>query len=265
MRYTSILGAAAFLATAAHAVDIVSPVLDKVNEVFSSEPELLAVAEFPESNPFGHVVNGEQNRMDLRIENSSGKNVTLLTIAGGFYGPQDNLIKPASSARLRNLTYGLNLVDGIKLSLPYQFHSELKTGEVKLKIELEHLTEGIRYRIPVYDSVVTVVEPEISAFDIKMLSTYIMVLSLLGAGGYFAYLTFVPQPKQKRRGAASAPVSEPVAVTATGAGGYQEEWIPEHHLKKTKAGKKAGALSSGDELSGGETSGAEGKRRKARK
>ena len=31
--------------------------------------------------------------MDLRIENSSGKNVTLLTIAGGFYTPQDTLIK----------------------------------------------------------------------------------------------------------------------------------------------------------------------------
>ena len=88
-----------------------------------------------------------------------------------------------------------------------------------------------------------------------------MVLTLLGAAGYFSYLTFVPQPKKSR-----APVSEPVAVTATGAGGYQEEWIPEHHLKKTAKGKKAaGAVSSGDELSGAETSGAEGKRRKGRK
>ncbi|KZV74641.1 hypothetical protein PENSPDRAFT_681820 [Peniophora sp. CONT] len=258
MRYTSLLGAAAFLATAVHAVDIVSPVLDKVNEMFSSEPELLAVAEFPESNPFGHVVNGEQNRMDLRIENSSGKNVTLLTIAGGFYSPQDTLIKPT-----QNLTYGLNLVDGIKLALPYQFHSELKPGEVKLKIEIEHLSEGVRYRVPVFDSIVTVVEPEISAFDIKMLSTYVMVLSLLGAAGYFSYLTFVPQPKVKK--GRVAPVSEPVAVTATGAGGYQEEWIPEHHIKKTARGKKTGVVSSGDELSGGETSGAEGKRRKGRK
>ena len=88
-----------------------------------------------------------------------------------------------------------------------------------------------------------------------------MVLSLLGAAGYFSYLTFVPQPKTKR----SAPVSDPVAVTATGAGGYQEEWIPEHHLKKTARGKKTGVVSSGDELSGGETSGAESKKKKGRK
>ena len=57
----------------------------------------------------------------------------------------------------------------------------------------------------------------------------------------------------------------PVAVTATGAGGYQEEWIPEHHLKKTARGKKTGVASSGDELSGGETSGAESKKKKGRK
>ena len=29
-------------------------------------------------------------------------------------------------------------------------------------------SQGVRYRIPVYDSIVTVVEPEISAFDLKM-------------------------------------------------------------------------------------------------
>jgi hypothetical protein len=85
-----------------------------------------------------------------------------------------------------------------------------------------------------------------------------MVLGFIGGLGYFAYITFVPQPKKIRK----PQVSTPIAVSATGAGGYQEEWIPAHHLKKSK---KTGAVSSGDELSGGETSGTEGKRRKGRK
>lgn len=91
-----------------------------------------------------------------------------------------------------------------------------------------------------------------------------MVLAILGGLGYVAYLSFVPQTKQKK--AAPTTASERT-VTATGAGGYQEEWIPEHHLRKTKARKVRGAVSSGDEqsgISGAEVSGAEGKRRSSR-
>ena len=92
-------------------------------------------------------------------------------------------------------------------------------------------------------------------------TTYLIVAGILGTAGYFTYLSYAPPPKRQRTKKSS--VSTPVSVTATGAGGYQEEWVPEHHLKKTKAGRK-GAV-SGDELSGGETSGAEGKKRKGRK
>lgn len=100
-------------------------------------------------------------------------------------------------------------------------------------------------------------------------STYFVVAGLLSGLSYFAYLTFVPQPKKRTKKSVPA-VSAPVGtVTATGAGGYQEEWIPEHHLRKgaKKAKQGGGAVSgtSGDELSGVETSGAEGKKRKGRK
>jgi hypothetical protein len=56
-------------------------------------------------------------------------------------------------------------------------------------------------------------------------------------------------------------------VTATGASGYQEEWIPEHHLKKAK-GKKAkveAVASSGEEISGGESGGEVKRTRKGKK
>ncbi len=100
-------------------------------------------------------------------------------------------------------------------------------------------------------------------------STYLVVAGLFGGLSYFAYLTFVPQPKKRTKKSATA-VSAPVGVvTATGTGGYEEEWIPEHHLRKGKKTKQAGsgAVSgtSGDELSGVETSGTEGKKRKGRK
>lgn len=225
----------------------------------TEEPAVLAVAVFPEDNPFGHVVNGERNKLDVFIENTSDRNVTLLSIAGSVHHPETNaLIKNTSS-----LTYGVRLLEGTRIQLPYTFYSEFKPGDLKLNIWLEHLADDKVYRVTAYDSIVTVVEPELSWFDLKMLSTYAMVAGILGAVGYFAYQTYAPAPKKARKPRGEA-ISAPVGtVTATGAGGYQEEWIPEHHLKKSKSRK--GAASSGDELSGGETSGTEGRRRKGKK
>lgn len=41
------------------------------------------------------VVNGEINKLLLAIENKTGKNVTLLTVAGEFLDPAtEQLIKP---------------------------------------------------------------------------------------------------------------------------------------------------------------------------
>lgn len=91
------------------------------------------------------------------------------------------------------------------------------------------------------------------------LSTYFIVAAFLGGLTYLAYLSFVPQTRKPRKLVVSAPTGP---VTAAGAGGYQEEWIPDHHLKKTKSSKKGGVVSSGDELSGGES---DAKKRKGKK
>jgi hypothetical protein len=96
--------------------------------------------------------------------------------------------------------------------------------------------------------------------------TYLIVFVFLGGISYYAYLTLLPPPKKTRAKPAPPPGAAGTA-TASGVKGYEEEWIPKHHLKKSKSGKKQNATSgtSGDELSGAEISGAEGKKRKGRK
>ncbi|KIM40000.1 hypothetical protein M413DRAFT_29139 [Hebeloma cylindrosporum] len=228
-------------------------------------PEVLATAAFPESNAFNHVVNGEKNTLTITAENKSGRNVTLLRVAGALLNADTNVV-------LKNLTsskYGIPLIQDVKLQIPYSFHSEFKPGDHRLTIWLEHSTEGDTYKVEAYDSVITIVDPELSIFDLKLLSTYAIVAALLGGLLYYVYDTFVPHTKKPRaKKTSNVTVSDPVGtVTATGAGGYQEEWIPEHHLRKSKSAKKQGAVSgtSGDELSAVETSGTEGKRRKGKK
>ena len=104
----------------------------------------------------------------------------------------------------------------------------------------------------------------------RSLTTYAIVAAFFGGLCYLAYLTYFPQTKNSRsKRTPAVPVSSTSsAVTSTGTGGYEEEWIPEHHLRKSKSSKKqAGAASgtSADELSPAETSGTEGKRRKGKK
>ncbi|KAF4571451.1 hypothetical protein EYR40_007921 [Pleurotus pulmonarius] len=254
-----LIGACSLLAF--HTVLASSPIGEETETV----PELSVVGSFAESNPFGHVVNGEKNQLSIAVENKTPRVVTVVSVAGSVHHPEtDKLIKNLTSVK-----YDVQVPQGLKINLPYNFHSEFKPGDLRLRVWLDHLSDDEKLRTIAYDSIVAIVEPEGSIFDLKLLITYLIVAAFCGGLGYFAYLSFVPQTKKPRGKASVQSVSAPTGtVTASGAGGYQEEWIPEHHLKRTKAGKKDGGVTtgtSGDELSGGEVSGTEGRKRKTKK
>ncbi|KAG6854386.1 hypothetical protein C0991_007377 [Blastosporella zonata] len=262
-------------------VDIPSePLFFAVVAEETAEAAIAVTAAFSEANPFGRtsivpllsflllltysgadvdVVNGEKNSLLLNVENKSGRNATLVNVAGSVSHPETNrLVKNLTATKI-----GISLPEGAKLEVPYAFYSEYP-GDIRLNVWLEHSVDGQTYRVSAYDSVVTIVEPEMSILDFKLFSTYFVVAVIFGGISYLVYLNLVPQSKRRYKRATPATVSAPVGtVTATGAGGYQEEWIPEHHLKKSKKG--GAGLTSGDEVSGSELSGAEGKRRKGRK
>jgi len=258
MRFGSLITTAFTLATYSFVV------ASAQNSRENNGPEIVATAAFPDTNTFNHVVNGGKNALIVTVENKSDRNVTLLNIAGA-------LLHPDTNAVLKNLTsvkYGVPLLENKKVRLPYTFHSEFKPGDHRLNIWVEHTTEGEQQRVEAYDSIVTIVDPALSIFDFKLLSTYAIVTAFLGGLGYLAYSTFVPQTKKTRsKRTPAVSISAPAGV-ATGAGGYQEEWIPEHHLRKSKSSKKQASATSGtsgDELSPTETSGTEGKKRKGKR
>ncbi|KAH8117758.1 hypothetical protein DFH11DRAFT_1723786 [Phellopilus nigrolimitatus] len=233
-------------------------------EDVTEDPELSVTASFPGDNPFGQVVNGERNRLNLLVENKSDHNSTLISIAGSFHDVQtDALIKNTTA-----LQYGLRLISGTKLQVPYQFHSEFKPGDVRLNIWLTHSVDDTVYRVVAYDSVVPIVEPEVSFFDYQVITTYLLTAAFLGGLSYFAFKTFTPKVKKSRRSVASSggkdSISSPVGSVTASAGGYDEQWIPSYHFKKDGK-RRTGPVSSGDDVSGGETSGTEGKKRRGRK
>ncbi|KAJ7179633.1 hypothetical protein C8R46DRAFT_1074335 [Mycena filopes] len=255
MRLNLILGSFLSLAALAFSSQVVLDSEKAQNATLETEaPEpVIVTASFPPSNPFSHIVNGEKNTITLTVENKSGKNITLLSVGGALYNVNtDALVK-----NLTAVTFAVPLIDSVKLQVPFTFFSECP-GDIRLNVWLDHTLEGAPVRVGAYDAVVTIVEPEISVFDFKMISTYLVTAALLAGLVYLAYGAFGPKrsSRPKRKLAPSA-VSAPVGtVTASGASGYEEEWIPEHHKvsqrKRTKSATSAtaaGTLTSGDEFS----------------
>ncbi|KZV80198.1 hypothetical protein EXIGLDRAFT_781282 [Exidia glandulosa HHB12029] len=246
--FASVLARALFLA------GLLVPVLSGALQSLTSESlEIQATAAFPESNPFHHVTNGERNAVTVNVENLSTDNVTLSAISGSVHNADTGkLVK-----NLTALAYNVPLIQKAKITLPFTFYSEFKPGDLQLKLWVEYTgaASAAKQRIVAYESVVKVVEPPASIFDLKMISTYIIALGALAGLGYFAYTSYLAPAKGK--GGKSRP--KPIVTTelepevVKGSGVYNDEWIPEHHLKNRKK-KAEGALSSGDEsaLSGTE-------------
>ncbi|KAG8895902.1 hypothetical protein FRB99_000288 [Tulasnella sp. 403] len=232
---------------ASRLLPIVALVLAAVATPLATELDIQATANFPPSNPFAHVVNGERNQMALEVENKSPVNVTLKSAGGSIHDPESGKFIKNTTA----LTYGVTLISGAKTVLPYNFYSEHKPREVLLKIWVNYddgSPSGL-HRTMAYNSVVTIVEPPGSFFDLPLLFSYVVVLAILGGIGYLVYENYVPKTRKKaRKHVNKSDISSPVGTVSATAGSqtYEEEWIPSHLLKQRK-GKKESAVSSGDE------------------
>ncbi|GFZ43956.1 hypothetical protein JCM24511_01676 [Saitozyma sp. JCM 24511] len=251
----------------------------------SVEDEVIVSGSFPESNPFGLVVNGEQNSVLLHLINSGEKNYTLVSASASYHDVNNHwaLVKNASTLR-----YGVPLVSGSNFSAPFQVYSEFRPQDIGLTVWVNLAEPGSTalHSITALNQTVSVVEPASSWLDPQLLFLWLLIGSALTAGAYFAYDLFL-RPKGKKRGARGGKKDKAKAVVPADQDKhaypdvkpYEEEWIPEHHLKSRASKLKkrevgAGASSAGEEVtsggevtSGAETSGAEGKtrRRKSKK
>jgi hypothetical protein len=79
--------------------------------------------------------------------------------------------------------------------------------------------------------------------ECRSIVTYLIILAVFGGATYLTYTSYYPKKKR------TIPTpSAPVDVKAATATGYEEEWIPEHHLKtRSRKARGIGGVSSGDE------------------
>ncbi|WVW83944.1 hypothetical protein I302_105967 [Kwoniella bestiolae CBS 10118] len=250
----------------------------------SAEDDVLVSASFPETNPFGLVVNGEQNGLLLHLVNQGTKNYTLVSASASYHDVNNHwaTVKNAST-----LKYNVPIVAGSNLSAPYQVYSEFRPQELGLTVWVNLLdsssssTDKGIHQITAMNQTVSVVEPASTWFDPSLLFLYLILSTAILGGAYAVYQTFFNDPSAKKGKGAKGSKKIKAVVPAEeksvypNVKPYEEEWIPASHLKnrQSKLKKKGGAgASSGDELvsggevtSGGEASGAEGKVRSSKK
>ncbi|WVQ80764.1 hypothetical protein IAT38_002869 [Cryptococcus sp. DSM 104549] len=237
------------------------------------EDDVLVTATFPEENPFGLIVNGEQNKVLLHLINQGTKNYTLVSASASFHDPTNHwsLIKNATT-----LKYNVPLVSGANFSAPYTAYSEFRPQEVGFSVFVNLAESGTTdvHRLTALNQTTNIVEPAGSWFDPQLIFLWLVIGTALLGGAYAAYNAFFPGAAKsgKKKSGLAGPKKVKAVVPGDGTEEYpsvkpyEEEWIPAQHLKSRSSKLRkgdAGLSSGGEELtSGGETSGTEVKGRK---
>ncbi|ORX36648.1 hypothetical protein BD324DRAFT_458933 [Kockovaella imperatae] len=248
--------------------------------IFSDDAEhdVTVTASFPESNPFGLIVNGEQTGLFIHLDNTGSKNYTLVSAAASFHNVENNwaLIKNASTLR-----YNVNLLSGSNLTAPYQVFSEFRPQEMGLTVWVNLVDASTKEvsRVTAMNQTISVVEQPASWADPQLLLLFVILGAALLGGAYAAYSSFFDAGSKKSKGTKKrttvVTAKESAVPGQPAAKSFEEDWIPAHHLKaKSKPRRRDGGntsggedLTSGGEVTSGAESGPEGKvrRRKAKK
>ncbi|OJD13140.1 hypothetical protein AJ78_06363 [Emergomyces pasteurianus Ep9510] len=212
-------------------------------------------ATFPNSEVFGvKLVNGNPTQALVSISNEEPEPVTLKFIGGSLW-----TVDPKGEAvqNVRNLTasrYNIAIPAGEEHSLGYAFVTEMHPQDLKLHLAaVVSNSKGVPFTLQAYNGTVSIVEPESSIFDPKVLFLYFFLLSAFVGTVYFFYTIWIaPYFPQKRKGGdrpkkssgqSKSETSEQASVSGTEATGvtsgktYDTEWIPAHHIHRPEARK----------------------------
>ncbi|WWC89295.1 uncharacterized protein L201_004216 [Kwoniella dendrophila CBS 6074] len=254
----------------------------------TAEDDVQVTASFPDTNPFGLVVNGEQNGLLIHLANQGKKNYTLVSASASYHDVNNHW---ATVKNVSTLKYNVPIVAGSNLSAPYQVYSEFKPQELGLTVWVNLIDSSsdvvksaqVPHQITAMNQTVSIVEPTSTWFDPGLLFLYLVLSTALLGGAYAIYQQFfAPTPtkktKQQQRKVKAVVASEDKSVYPN-VKPYEEEWIPESHLKNRssklkKKNNKSGNITSDNELqatsggevtSGGEASGTEIKVKSSKK
>lgn len=209
---------------------------------------------FPEADIFGvKLVNGRPTKAVIEVTNNEKAPIQLALLAGTLSKPGE----PATAEIVRNLTavrYDLTVEPGEKKSVPYSFALDMQPQDVKIQlVAVLSDDKGNTFQVPAYDASASIVEAPTSILDPQIIFLYLFLTGVFGGTLYFVYKTWLealfPQAKRSKK-VKQATIAVPVPVdtddAAASGKGYDESWIPDHHINRPIAKRvKSGASIKG--------------------
>ncbi|KAM0324180.1 hypothetical protein ACHAQA_008373 [Verticillium albo-atrum] len=227
----------------------------------ANAPTLAADVEatFPDADIFGvKLVNGRPTKAVVEITNNEDAPIQVAFVAGSLSRAQELATgTPQTDVIVRNLTavrYDLTIEPKEKKAVPYSFALDMQPQDVKLQlVAVVSNAKGDIFQLPAYNAPATVVEAPTSILDPQIIFLYLFLSAAFTGTLYFVYKTWIealfPQAKRSKKVrtvSVAVPVPEQDSATsaaATGTGkGYDESWIPDHHINRPVAKRvKSGA------------------------
>lgn len=195
------------------------------------------------------LTNGIANKINIQLTNQDKTSVLgVRHIYGSLTDPKTELI-------VRNLTnalMGLELQPGQHADLPYAINLDMHPQVLELKLNVAVTKDDEPLTIHAWKGEAEVVEQPMSLLDPQLLFLYLFILSAIGGTAYWGYNKYLDSvnPRRHRQAQREPKVTtvrretimraeSPTTAVASGVSGgkYDESWIPEHHIKKEKAGR----------------------------
>jgi hypothetical protein len=220
---------------------------------------------FPDEDVFGlKLINQRATRAVISVTNAEDGPITVGFIGGALQAvdpPSPDA--PAYESIVHNITatrYNAVVEPGETRDLPFSFVHDLLPRDVRLSlVAMVESDAGAVYQVKAFDGAAAIVDAPTSFLDPEIIFLYLILTGFFGGVGYWAYKTWIgtlfpqarPAPGRKGpRRAPAAPVagdaSDALSGTDTGIAsgrGYDESWIPSHHITKPVA-RRIGSTAS---------------------
>lgn len=195
-------------------------------------------------NDVAQWTNGDEVTLKYNIVNNEEKEVTVIGVTGQFTNPVTNEI-------VTNLTQGrvgpLSIPPGQSATFEQNIGIDVIPNNYELIPQVFFAHDELIKVIPCRGQLATVADKSISFFDPRLIFLELVLLASFAGIAYLAYQIWgkkyiqgtAPVKVKKTTAVTSVPAGAGVSTTATGASGYDVNWIPEGHLKQKKTKKVA--------------------------